>query len=186
MSIVTKTGDTGSTSLFGGVRVRKSDLSVEAYGTVDELSSFLGLLHAKLSLQKEKDSLTGIQKDLHQIMASLANFPKTNFKLLDKQVKIFEGEIEKLEKKLPRLTSFILPQGGEIAALFHIARTVCRRAERSVVRYFHEKLQVTSPPAGRAGHKSQVISYLNRLSDLLFMMARKYSQKEERININKS
>ena len=100
--------------------------------------------------------------------------------------RVLEGESEKLEKKLPKLTSFILPQGGEIAVLFHIARTVCRRAERSVMRYFHEKLQVTSPPAGRAGHKSQVISYLNRLSDLLFMMARKYSQKEERININKS
>ena len=152
MSIYTKTGDSGTTSLFGGKRVKKSDCQIAAYGAVDELTSYFGLVEAKRIDGKEKKFITMIQNDLYQIMAYLAGYPT-----LDTQ----------------KLTSFILPQGGETSALFHVTRTICRRAEREVIKLYPKKLHVTR-------YTLQVIQYLNRLSDLLFMLARKHSLQEKK------
>ncbi len=169
MPVYTKTGDGGITSLYGGKRVSKANPQVEAYGQADELSSFIGLLIAKIKNTDHKKFLTEIQKDLYLIMSFLAG-AEVKIDNLSERVKKIEKEIDLLEKKLPKLNRFILPQGTEIACLFHITRSVCRRTERTLVRYL-EKEKVTS-------YKSQVTSYLNRLSDLLFLLARFYNIKE--------
>src|SRR3990167_3453030 len=117
MSIYTRTGDKGTTSLFGGKRVSKSDHQVEAYGSVDELSSFVGLLVSKLRTTNHE--LINIQKDLYKIMAYLSG-AKVDVRFLDRRVLDFEKEIDTIEKKLSRLTRFILPGGNEVSSLFHI------------------------------------------------------------------
>ncbi len=162
MPIYTKTGDRGTTSLYGGKRVSKSNLQVEAYGSVDELSSHLGFAVSKLP-KKEKIFLLEIQKDLYKIMAHLSG-AKVELSYLDYKVKVFEKKIDELENKLPKLTRFILPGGNELSAWFHILRTVCRRAERKVIRYC-ESLEIRN-------WKLEIIRYLNRLSDLFFTLAR--------------
>lgn len=161
MKIYTKTGDNGTTSLFGGQRVLKSDLQVMAYGSVDELSSFIGLLIEKVSVS-DKQFLTNVQDNLYVIMSLLSGAPEQN-NTLEKNVIEIEKRIDEIEKSLPKLTLFILPQGSEASALAHIARAVCRRAEREVVRSFD---------------KIQILQYLNRLSDFLFVLARFYNKKE--------
>src|SRR3990172_3543663 len=176
MAIYTRTGDRGETSLFGGKRISKSSIQVEAYGSVDELSSSLGLVIAKLP-KKEKIFLTEIQKDLYKIMAHLSG-SKLDLSFLDLRVKNFEKKIDGVEKKLPRLTRFILPGGTELSSWFHILRTVCRRSERSVVKYF-EKLTTDNRPALPAGRQLMTIKYLNRLSDLFFTLARWYGRQKE-------
>ncbi|OGK19903.1 ATP:cob(I)alamin adenosyltransferase [Candidatus Roizmanbacteria bacterium RIFCSPHIGHO2_02_FULL_37_13b] len=172
MSIYTKTGDDGTTALFGGKRVKKYDNQIEAYGSVDELSSHIGLVISKLKDKKNKDLLTLIQKDLHTMMGALGG-AKTDLEERGKHVAVFEKEIDLIDKKLPKLTRFILPQGGEVASLFHIARTVCRRAERNVVHFFSNNRTIE-----QSSHKI-IVQYLNRLSDFLFMMARLYGKGKE-------
>ena len=162
--VTTKTGDGGTTSLFGGKRVKKSSNIVEAYGSVDELSSYIGFVIQKVPEADMKIFLTDIQKDLYMIMSSLSGSP-TDIPSILKRVKLFEQKIDKMLLGLPRLNRFILPQGGEISSLFHIVRTVCRRAERNVVKANSKKLHI--------------VQYLNRLSDLLFVLARHYNTKEE-------
>jgi len=169
MSIYTKTGDKGTTSLFSGKRTLKSSLQIEAYGSVDELSSFIGLVTSKLKDKTDKEFLLMVQKDLYQIMAVLSE-AKTDLKVAKEHIKIFEQCIDKTQSKLPKLTRFILPQGNEMSSWFHILRTICRRAERNVVRYFE---------AFNVRRLMLIIKYLNRLSDLFFIMARKYSQEKE-------
>lgn len=179
MSITTKTGDTGTTSLFGGKRVLKSDPAVEAYGSLDELTSFIGLVCSKA--QNEKETLLSIQRDLYQIMAFLAGDRRQDFKNIKKQIKNMEKNINKLEEKLPKLTRFIIPSGNEVSSWFHVLRTVCRRAERQVVKHFlSKKLRITCLRR-QANYELRVTEYLNRLSDLFFMMARKYNQEEEKL-----
>ena len=163
MPIYTKTGDSGETSLFGGKRVKKYDKQIEAYGSVDELSSHIGLVISRLKDKRHIELLTLIQKDLYIMMATLSG-AKTELKDLKKHITIFEKDIDLIDKKLGKLTRFILPQGGEVASLFHIARTVCRRAERDVVRFSNNGI---------------IVKYFNRLSDLLFMMARWYGREKE-------
>ncbi len=160
MAIYTKTGDKGETGLFGGKRLSKSDPQVDAYGTIDELSSFIGMVISRLQSPDDRELLTCIQKDLYVIMSELSNAPVKTLSL-KKSITVFEKHIDKLERSLPKLNRFILPQGGELASWFHVLRTICRRAERKVV--------------GRQSHKD-VVQYLNRLSDLFFMMARHYGQ----------
>ncbi len=184
MSIYTKTGDKGDTSLYGGKRVPKYDSQIEAYGSVDELTSFLGLVIAKIPTlpsglrgvgknQGHKDLLTHIQKDLYSAMGTLCG-ATTDLSGLEERVITFEKTIDTIDKNLPKLTRFILPQGGEVASLFHVARTVCRRAERHVVALFNQK------NVGIDRQKrSIIVQYLNRLSDLLFMLARFYSRGKE-------
>lgn len=163
MPIYTRSGDDGTTALFGDKRVLKSDLQIEAYGGLDELSAYLGLLISKAKNKDDKELLTFIQKDLYQIMGYLAG-AKINLDYLAKEVIKFEKIIDTLESKLPKLTQFILPQGTELSVHAHVARTICRRAERSVVRY-DNSLKI-------------IIRYLNRLSDLLFTFARTYNANE--------
>lgn len=171
MPIYTKTGDKGQTSLFGGKRLSKADIQIEAYGTVDELTSFLGMITVKIKPQIDKDFITYIQKDLYTIMGVLAG-ANSPIESLSERITLFEQKIDELEKKLPKLTRFILPGGTELAAWFHIARTVCRRAERNVVA-LHTTKQLNDTTI------ILCIQYLNRLSDLLFTLARWYNKKNE-------
>lgn len=169
MPIYTKTGDRGETSLFGGRRIGKSDIQVETYGTIDELSSFIGLTHSEISQEHDKIFLTGIQEDLWKIMGVLSS-AKQDLSYLEKRIEAFEKKIDELDRTLPKLTRFILPGGTKNAALFHVCRTVCRRAERRVVILStNRKIQSID----------LIIKYLNRLSDLFFMFARKYSEGKE-------
>ena len=173
MVIYTRTGDKGKTSLYGGKRVSKADLQVEAYGSIDELTSFLGLVNSFNSLTRNSKLLiTDIQRDLYQIMSSLSGSNVT-VKYLDQRVKEFEKQIDQMDKKLPKLTRFILPGGNEFSAWFHILRTICRRAERNVVRY-SETLTTNY-------QLLTTIKYLNRLSDLFFTLARFYNKGKDHL-----
>lgn len=169
MKIYTKTGDNGETSLFGGRRVVKHDNRVEAYGTVDELSSFIGLTVAYLDPGSDVVFLTGIQEDLWKIMAFLSG-STTDLDYLKKRVLAFEKKIDTLDSKLPQLRRFILPGGTKNAALFHVCRVVCRRAERRVTALLGTDQKI---------FLSITIKYLNRLSDLLFVYARWYAKGKE-------
>lgn len=172
MKIYTRTGDDGTTALFGGKRLLKSDFQIEAYGGLDELSAYLGLLIEKNKNKEDKELFTFVQKDLYQIMGYLAG-AKINLDYLAKEVIKFEKIIDTLESKLPKLTQFILPQGTELSVHTHVARTVCRRAERSVVKYMGSKKLSTIN-----FQLLTIVRYLNRLSDLLFTFARIYNANE--------
>jgi cob(I)alamin adenosyltransferase len=168
MKIYTKTGDTGSTGLFGGGRVPKDHVRVAAYGDVDELNSVIGLVRATAPVAFEDALLESIQRDLFSIGGHLATpDPGKVAKALEKaslsadRVAEFERVIDAADLELAPLTAFVLPAGTPKAATLHLARTVCRRAERQVV---HLAAQDTVPEL--------FIVYLNRLSDLLFTLAR--------------
>lgn len=164
MPIYTRTGDTGETGLFGGKRISKADPRVEAYGSLDELSSHLGLIAAMTDNTDNRILLTAVQKDLHKLMAYLAGTDiDTSF--LEKSVSGFERVIDEKQKSLPPLNAFILPGGNVLAAQTHIARTVTRRAERALVRC--------------NSTDSKAVMYLNRLSDLLFVLAREIGKGKE-------
>jgi cob(I)alamin adenosyltransferase len=171
MPIYTKTGDKGETSLFGGKRILKSDPQIATYGTIDELTSFLGMLTVKLTDRNEQDFLVQTQKELYQIMGFLAGAPNPIDSLAER-VTFFEKKIDEIEAQLPKLHRFILPGGTETASWFHIARTTCRRAERECV-----LLSTIS----KLDEKNLFIciQYLNRLSDLLFDLARWHSKEVE-------
>ncbi|MEN2282533.1 cob(I)yrinic acid a,c-diamide adenosyltransferase [Algoriphagus sp. SE2] len=165
MKIYTKTGDQGITSLLGGKRIPKSDLRIDAYGTIDELNSFMGLLRDQEVNDKRSELLKEIQDRLFTIGADLATVPgKEKVKkpdLHEEDVELLEYEMDKMEALLPPLTSFILPGGNQSVSFCHVARTVCRRAERIVV-----ELASYEPVS------ELVIQYLNRLSDFLFVLGR--------------
>ncbi|MEK9176199.1 MAG: cob(I)yrinic acid a,c-diamide adenosyltransferase [Patescibacteria group bacterium] len=170
--IYTRTGDKGKTSLFDGKRVLKSDKKVEAYGTIDELNSSIGAAAAFIKVRSINKQLEEIQNDLLEIGSSLAVSTTLPVDQLNSRPKELEILIDKLTKQLPPLNQFILPGGGKGGALLHVARTVARRAERNIVR-LSQKEQIDQT----------IIIYLNRLSDLLFTMARfinyKMKQKEK-------
>jgi len=168
VKIYTKTGDSGSTALFGGGRVSKDHVRVAAYGDVDELNSVIGLARATTPVDFEDALLESIQRDLFSIGGHLATpDPDKVRKALEKaslsadRVAEFERVIDAADRELPALTAFVLPAGTPKAATLHVARTVCRRAERLVV---HLAAQETVPDL--------FLVYLNRLSDLLFTLAR--------------
>lgn len=169
MKIYTKTGDRGDTSLFGGQRVPKDALRIEAYGTVDELNSVLGIVRADGPGSVLDGVLGSIQDQLFILGADLATPRSLERKGLrrigPKESAFIEEEIDHFEKELKPLKSFILPGGSPIAARLHFARTVCRRAERVVVRLSRNE---------DIGDDCMV--YLNRLSDLLFILARAANQ----------
>ncbi|MDH5414512.1 MAG: cob(I)yrinic acid a,c-diamide adenosyltransferase [Flavobacteriaceae bacterium] len=175
MKIYTKTGDKGKTSLFGGTRVPKYELRIEAYGTVDELNSYIGLLRDQKIDKHTSNSLLKIQHELFTMGSMLAtpteketlksgkerlSIPKISLE----QILYLEQEIDRMEKELTPMTHFILPGGHQTVSFCHIARCVCRRAERLVVQ-LHEKEPINE----------NILSYLNRLSDYLFVLARKLS-----------
>jgi cob(I)alamin adenosyltransferase len=168
VKIYTKTGDTGDTGLFGGGRVSKDHPRTAAYGDVDELNSAIGLVRATAPVELFDDLLEAVQRDLFSIGGLLATpEPEKVAKAMEKAVlpperaESFERVMDDAEGELPPLTAFVLPGGTPKAAALHLARTVCRRAERSVV---HLAREDAAPP--------EILVYLNRLSDLLFTLAR--------------
>lgn len=175
MSVYTRTGDHGKTSLYQGKRVSKANLRIEAIGTVDELNSAIGVAvvqvkSSKLKVQSLEKELIKIQNDLFGIGAGLAN---PSFKInLEQRVKEFEKIIDDLTAKLPELQNFILPGGSLGGASLHSSRTIARRAERRIVE-LSQKENV----------ESSIIIYINRLSDLLFMIARFVNYKEKKKEI---
>ena len=178
MKIYTKTGDTGTTSLIGGKRVKKNNLRIESYGTIDELNSYIGLIKDQKGIgNDDKNSLLKIQHELFVIGAMLATAPDketlkngkervTISKINKHSILFLEEEIDKMDEKLPQMTHFILPGGHQTVSFCHIARCVCRRAERLSVE-LNEKEKVSN----------ELIIYLNRLSDYLFTLARKLSKE---------
>ena len=174
--IYTRTGDTGTTGLASGERRKKHDLRVEAYGTVDETNACLGL--ARLHTDGEVDAmLSRIQNELFDLGADLATpetekpLPYEPLRILDAQVERLEREIDRLNEALSPLRSFVLPGGSPAAAALHLARTVCRRAERLVVALAEKPGEAVSPAA---------IKYLNRLSDFLFVASRFVNDRGQR------
>jgi len=166
MKIYTKTGDEGQTGLFGGPRVRKDDLRIETYGTVDELNAVLGLARTESLPLDMLDLLGRIQSQLFDVGAELATPDPAAHGLVgvdQASIQRLEDEIDRYEADLAPLKMFILPGGTRGAALLHLARTVCRRAERRLVTLQAES---AAPISGL------LVIYLNRLSDLLFVLAR--------------
>ncbi len=165
MKIYTKTGDKGTTSLFGGKRIPKDDLHLEAYGTVDELNSLVGLAITKVASDKSKELLIKVQNDLFVVGSDLAT-PQKNSKypvprVQNEMIEYLEEQIDEFDSKMPALKSFILPGGTEAASILNVARAVCRRAERKTVALGkNENLN------------EKIVVYLNRLSDFLFVLAR--------------
>jgi cob(I)alamin adenosyltransferase len=166
IKIYTKTGDKGTTSLIGGTKVLKSDLRIEAYGTIDELNSYVGLCRDLIADKTSKKTLQEIQDRLFTIGSSLACDPEKEPKmkipdLKENDIVFLEKEIDRMNESLPEMKNFILPGGHPTVSHVHVARCVCRRAERCCVR-----LQDNDEPA------LLIIKYLNRLSDHLFVLAR--------------
>ncbi len=174
MKLYTKTGDKGKTSLMGG-RVNKDDLRVEAYGTIDELNSFIGKAMTELDANLFKDILEDLETIQHELFdcgGDLANITKERkYKLQEASIEVLEKRIDALTEEVPPLKRFILPGGTQAAATLHIARTVCRRAERRVVTLMNAVEEVPSV----------VQKYLNRLSDYFFAVARAVNY---RLNVN--
>lgn len=171
MSIYTKTGDTGQTSLFGGNRISKANPQVEAYGAVDEATCFIGFARESLDEESMRALLTDIQQNLYKIMGYLAG-AKSSLEDLNSHISIFEQEIDHIDSSLPKLTRFILPQGGEPAVRLQIARSMIRSAERRIVAFISQKKEQTETDL-------LIVRYINRLSDLFFMLARKFSNEEK-------
>jgi cob(I)alamin adenosyltransferase len=175
MKVYTKTGDNGTTSLFGGTRVPKDHIRIESYGTVDELNSHIGLIRDQEMHQHYKKILIEIQDRLFTVGAILATPPEKetlkngekrlqNLGIIESDIALLENEIDAMEDSLPQMTHFVLPGGHTTVSYCHVARCVCRRAERLAVHLSHNE-----PVAEIA------IKYLNRLSDYLFVLARKLS-----------
>lgn len=173
MPIYTRTGDKGKTSLLNGKRVLKDSLRIEALGAVDELNSTIGVvLSSRCQVLSIKRELIKIQEDLLGIGSALASLQGVALRSLQKRVKEFENFIDQMTEQLPKLSNFILPGGGRTGAMLHLARAVCRRAERRVVA-LNNKEKINN----------NIIIYFNRLSDLFFTMARFVNFKEKREEI---
>ncbi len=165
MKIYTKTGDKGLTSLIGGTRVPKHHLRIESYGTVDELNSYIGMIRDQDISEDQKNILKEIQDRLFTIGSALASDPeKSKMKIPDlhlQDIELLEQKMDEMNEKLPELKHFILPGGNTVVSFCHIARCICRRAERITVHLAEESFV-----------DEKVIIYLNRLSDYLFVLAR--------------
>ena len=170
MKIYTKVGDKGKTNLYGSM-ISKSDIRFDTYGTIDELNSFIGLADSFNKNQFIHDILIKVQNELFIIGSDLSHSYKneinSNMKIVKENIVTLEKFIDDTDKKIPKLTNFILPSGSNVAALLHVCRSLCRKAERKIV-LLSEKYSVNSLS----------LIYLNRLSDLLFVLAR-YSNKLE-------
>lgn len=160
MRIYTKIGDAGTTRLFGGEEVGKDDLRVCAYGELDELNAHIGVALNVVSW-RFRPTLSRIQSELFELGGELATPGGKNVTIADTQIAVMEREIDRLMADAPELRNFVLPAGGAGAAELHVARTVCRRAERAMVR-----LNAREPI------RAEALRYVNRLSDLLFAMSR--------------
>lgn len=173
MSIYSKTGDTGETSLIGGRRLPKDDIQIASYGVIDELSSEIGLLVTYCSLKHDIDFLQQIQRDLFLIGGYLASdwdveqpFVNVSYD----RIKVIENEIDAINSGLTSLNTFILPGGSRSACIAHACRTICRRAERKMVAFLRTKESLVD---------NVVLVYINRLSDYFFVLARRLNIDEE-------
>ncbi len=172
MNIYTKTGDNGTTSLIGGTRVSKADLRLEAYGTADELNSYIGWLRAKQMPEQIESQLDFLQNKLFNLGSYLATEPDKlhyieDILLAQADVETLEHWIDQIQKDLPVVRSFILPAGNERVALCHVCRTICRRLERCQVRL------LTEDPSE---NDKISLQFVNRMSDYLFVLAKKVAQ----------
>ena len=175
MKIYTKTGDNGETGLIGGRRVSKASARIEAYGTADELNALLGVIHSQLGVSELKDWIIKIQNELHILCADLANADLANQgeRIQDSHVQQLEDLCDELDAALAPLSSFILPSGSLEGSFLHYARTVARRAERRMIELNeHEEIN------------SAAIRYINRLSDLFFLMARTENKRTGQPELN--
>ncbi len=168
MPVYTRTGDNGTTALFGGKRVLKCDRLVEVYGSLDEVNSWIGLLIQLPHIGKDKKLLIQSQHDVFLIGSTLAGW-KGDLSILPEHVRHMETRIDEIEKEVPTLTHFILPGGTQEAAYVHIARSITRKVERQLVAYGTKK--ATKNKLSKEDI-SNMVMYLNRLSDLLFVIAR--------------
>ncbi|MDB4534044.1 cob(I)yrinic acid a,c-diamide adenosyltransferase [Vicingaceae bacterium] len=172
MKVYTKTGDKGQTSLFGGKRVPKHDIRIDAYGTVDELNSYIGLIRDQNIDENSITILIEIQDRLFTLGSILATEPgNTKVKvpqLIESDILLLENEIDKMNEDLPEMRSFVLPGGHTTVSYCHITRCVCRRAER-LISHLSENEEIDS----------LALQYLNRLSDYLFVLARKIVQDKD-------
>lgn len=175
MKIYTKTGDNGTTSLFGGTRVPKHHIRIESYGTIDELNSWLGLIRDQKIDAHSKKIVISVQEKLFTVGAILATDPekailksgkeRLNISKIDTaDIELLEKEMDMMHAELPQMTHFILPGGHTTVSYCHIARTICRRAERLATHLFESE-----------SFDERVLHYINRLSDYLFVLARKLS-----------
>lgn len=173
MKIYTKTGDKGKTSLFGGTRVPKYHLRIEAYGTIDELNAYIGLIRDQKIDAHTSQILIKIQHELFTLGAMLATPPEKEIlksgkerlrisKITNTSIELLENEIDEMNKTLSPMTHFVLPGGHTTVSFCHIARCICRRAER-----------ITTELSDKSSIDQQILVYLNRLSDYLFVLARK-------------
>lgn len=175
MKVYTKTGDEGQTSLIGGTRVNKNDCRLEAYGTVDELNSFIGLLLSFYPDDENKTFLLNIQNILFDLGSNLAldttapNVEKYNITFDEEKIRQLEAEIDRISETLLPLKSFVIPGGSQAAALSHVCRTLSRRAERNIYT-MSEQIAV----------KKEILIYMNRLSDYFFVLSRFLNKKEDR------
>jgi cob(I)alamin adenosyltransferase len=177
MKIYTKTGDAGETGLFAGARVRKDDVRIEAYGTVDELNAAIGLARSEPLPPEIDQTLERVQSELFSVGAELATpEPAKHGTALvgEAQIKKLEAAIDHLEAGLPPLKQFILPAGSRGGALLHLARGICRRAERRVI---------TLADSPEATISAAIIGYLNRLGDYLFVAARFANQEAKAVEM---
>jgi len=176
MKIYTKTGDKGSTALFGGTRVQKNHVRIESYGTIDELNSYIGLIRDQKIDKHSEKVLIKIQHDLFTLGSMLATPPEKEtlkngkerlniLKVEESSIAFLESEMDKMNEDLPPMTHFVLPGGHQTVSFCHIARCVCRRAERLIV-----GLQVEE------NLNPVIIKYINRLSDYLFVLARRLTK----------
>lgn len=177
MKIYTKTGDKGTTSLVGGTRVPKTHIRLEAYGTVDELNANLGVLISYLNDEEDRKLVSHIQDRLFAVGSNLAtDLEKTDLKCASvihpEEILRIEQEIDRLDSLLPPLRAFILPGGSRGASFCHVCRTVCRRAERRILAL-----------AEHCDVAPELLAYVNRLSDYLFILSRKINRDEKKDEI---
>ncbi len=183
MKIYTKTGDKGTTALYGGTRVPKHHLRIEAYGTTDELNSYIGLIRDQKIDARTSETLLKVQNELFTLGAMLATPPEKEklksgkdrlniHKVTPKNILFLEEEIDYMDKLLPQMTNFILPGGHQTVSFCHVARCVCRRAERLTV-HLHQNEPIDE----------SILKYLNRLSDYLFVLARKLTLDNKSVEI---
>lgn len=167
MKVYTRTGDQGNTSLIGGTRVPKNSVRLEAYGSVDELNGYIGMIRSLVANDEIAKELADIQMRLFDVGGNLATDPQAQTQKVpvgvdESDVEVLEKAIDRMDAEVPPSRSFVLPGGNETVAFCHIARTVCRRAERRVLDL-----------NGETAVDVQVMKYINRLSDYLFMLSRK-------------
>ena len=167
-NIYTRKGDTGTTSLCGGVLVDKDDQAIEICGTIDELSASLGVVRTEELSPQFETILLRIQRELIAFCTEIATNSVT---ITSEHVRQLESDIDRIASELPPLTQFIIPGKNRTSAMLHLSRTICRRAERCLVTLYHTEICRTENPS------LHLIAYLNRLSDLLFVLARKVGEQ---------